>query len=314
VTRLRLGTRGSLLAMAQSRGVAAALEAAVPGLSVELVEIRTSGDRIQDVPLGPHLGQSFFTKEIEDALLDGRVDVAVHSCKDLSSQLPGGLVLGAVPKREDPRDALVSGGAGLLELPAGARVGTSSPRRRSFLREARPDVVIQEQRGNVPTRVRAVDEGKADAVVLAVAGLRRLDLQDRIVEILEPDVMLPAAAQGALALQIREDDGDATRAVSMLEDGDARAEVTVERACLRRLEAGCQAPLGVLARTSGERVRARAAIASPDGILRVSEEGPRGAAGGVGVALAEKLLEELGLESLNQVAWAGVPARGGGAR
>ncbi len=309
MTVLRLGTRGSLLAMAQSRGVAAALEAAVPGLSVELVEIRTSGDRIQDVPLGPHLGQSFFTKEIEDALLDGRVDLAVHSCKDLSSALPDGLVLGAVPKREDPRDALVSRGAGLSDLPAGARVGTSSLRRKSFLAQARPDLAIQEQRGNVPTRVRAVDEGKADAVVLAVAGLRRLDLQDRIVEILEPDIMLPAAAQGALALQIRADDASAARIVSTLDDPDARAEVTAERACLRRLEAGCQAPLGVLARASADGVRVRAAIASPEGLLWVSAEGTREAPADAGVALAEALLAKLELESLNEAAWAGAPAR-----
>ena len=314
MTRIKLGTRGSLLAMAQSRGVAAALETAVPGLSVELVEIRTSGDRIQDVPLGPHLGQSFFTKEIEDALLDGRVDVAVHSCKDLASALPDGLVIGAIPEREDPRDALVSRGARLDDLPAGARVGTSSPRRRSFLAQARPDVALQEQRGNVPTRVRAVDEGKADAVVLAVAGLRRLDLQDRIVEILEPDVMLPAAAQGALALQIRTDDAEVARIVATLEDGGARTEVTAERACLRRLEAGCQAPLGVLARATAQGVEVRAAIASPDGLVRVSVQGTRDDPSDAGVALAEELLGELGLESLSEVTWAGAPARGRSAR
>jgi len=314
VTRIKLGTRGSLLAMAQSRGVAAALEAAAPGVCVEVVEIRTSGDRIQDVPLGPHLGQSFFTKEIEDALLDGRVDVAVHSCKDLASALPDGLAIGAVPEREDPRDALVSLGARLNDLPAGARVGTSSPRRRSFLAQARPDVVIQEQRGNVPTRVRAVDEGKADAVILAVAGLRRLNLQDRIVEILEPDVMLPAAAQGALAIQIRSDDAEVARIVAALDDAEARAEVTAERACLRRLEAGCQAPLGVLARATREGVEIRAAIASPDGVVRVRGEGRRDALSDAGVALAERLLHELELESLSEVAWAGAAARGGSPR
>ena len=191
--------------------VARLLEAAHAGLEVELVEIRTSGDRIQDVPLGPELGQAFFTKEIEDALLDGRIDLAVHSCKDLATTLPDGLVLGAVPVREDPHDALVSGGATLSALPAGARVGTSSPRRKGFLAHARPDLVIQEQRGNVPTRLKAVDEGRVDAIVLAVAGLRRLGLADRITEILDPDVLLPAAAQGALALQIRADDDRAAR-------------------------------------------------------------------------------------------------------
>ncbi len=307
--RLRLGTRGSLLALAQSRGIASALQAAHPGVSVELVEIHTSGDRIRDVPLGPHLGQAFFTKEIEDALLEGRIDLAVHSCKDLASTLPDGLELGALPVREDPRDALVSRGARLAELPAGARVGTSSPRRRSFLGRARPDLVIQEQRGNVPTRVRAVDEGRADAVVLAVAGLKRLDLADRIVEILDPDVVLPAAAQGALAIEIRADDAATAAAVSGLDDPDTRAEVSAERACLRRLAAGCQAPVGVLARVSEHGLSVRAAVASPAGIVQAREDGAAEDADGLGVAVADGLLAGLGLASLEGIAWAGAPAR-----
>ncbi len=309
MTRLRLGTRGSLLALAQSRGMAAALERANPGLSVELVEIRTSGDRIRDVPLGPHLGQAFFTKEIEDALLEGRIDLAVHSCKDLASVLPDGLTLGALPEREDPRDALVSAGARLADLPAGARVGTSSPRRKLFLASARPDLHLQEQRGNVPTRVRAVDEGKVDAVVLAVAGLRRLGLTERIVEILEPDVMLPAAAQGALAIEIRVDDTAAADIVSKLDDPATRVEVSAERACLRRLQAGCQAPVGVLARVTGERLRVSAAVASGDGIVWVNEDGTADSAVEAGTAVAEALLAELGLPSLDDVAWVGAPSR-----
>ncbi len=309
MTRLRLGTRGSLLALAQSRGVAAAIEAANPGLSIEIVEIHTSGDRIRDVPLGPHLGQAFFTKEIEDALLDGRVDLAVHSCKDLASVLPDGLSLGALPEREDPRDALVSMGARLADLPAGARVGTSSPRRKRFLAQARPDLQIQEQRGNVPTRVRAVDEGKADAVVLAVAGLRRLGLAERIVDILDPDVMLPAAAQGALAIEVRADDATTGSAVSKLDDATTRAEVSAERACLRRLQAGCQAPVGVLGRLSDGTLRVRAAVASPDGIVRASEVAAPDGADEAGTAVAEALLAELGLASLEGVGWAGAPPR-----
>jgi hydroxymethylbilane synthase len=306
---LRLGTRGSLLAMAQSRGIAAALQSADPGVTVELVEIRTSGDRIKDVPLGPHLGQAFFTKEIEDALLDGRVDLAVHSCKDLGTVLPDGLTLAAIPTREDPRDALVSTSPSLEALPPGARVGTSSQRRKNFLGCIRPDLDIRDQRGNVPTRVRAVDEGHMDAVVLALAGLRRLGLAERVVEVLAPEVMLPAAAQGALALEIRSDDEDAARVVRLLDDPTARAEVTAERACLRRLEAGCQAPVGVLARWADGELLIRAAAVTPDGATWAEHLGTGADGEGTGVAVADILLRKLGLTSLRGAPWAGKPPR-----
>ena len=309
MSRLRLGTRGSRLALTQSTMVARALEAAHPGLTVELVEIRTSGDRIQDVPLGPELGQAFFTKEIEDALLDRRVDLAVHSCKDLATALPDGLALGAIPAREDPHDALVSAGPGLAALPAGARVGTSSPRRKGFLAHARPDLTIQDQRGNVPTRLAAVDEGRAEAVVLAVSGLRRLGLADRITEILDPDVLLPAAAQGALALQIRANDDAAADAVAALDDARTRAEVTAERACLRRLQAGCQAPVGVLARVEGAELVLRAAVVGPEGVTRTRHAGPVEEASTIGGRAAADLVAQLGLTSLRDAAWAGPPPR-----
>jgi len=311
VTTLRLGTRGSLLALAQSRGVAAALEAANPGLSVELVQIRTSGDRITDVPLGPHLGQAFFTKEIEEALLDGRIDLAVHSCKDLGTALPDGLTLGAIPTRENPGDAVVSRGVSLAELPAGASVGTSSARRRNFLALARPDLEVRDQRGNVPTRVKAVDDGKVDAVILAVSGLRRVGLGERIVEILPADVMLPAAAQGALALEIRADDEAAARLVGVLDDPVARAEVTAERACLRRLEAGCQAPVGVLARAGDDStLEVRAAAVTSESATWVSHPGTTGEAAEAGIAVADALLDELGLTTLRDAPWADMPPGG----
>jgi hydroxymethylbilane synthase len=289
---LRLGTRGSLLAMAQSRGVAAALEAANPGLTVELVEIRTSGDRITDVPL-----------------LDGRVDLAVHSCKDLGTVLPEGLTLGAIPTREDPRDALVSTGPSLEALPPGARVGTSSQRRKNFLAHIRPDLDVRDHRGNVPTRVRAVDEGRMDAVVLALSGLRRLGLAERVVEALAPEVMLPAAAQGALALEIRSDDEAAAHVVQILDDPEACAEVTAERACLRRLEAGCQAPVGVLARWADGGLMIRAAAVTPDGATWAEHQGNDEDAEGTGVAVADSLLRKLGLTSLRDAPWAGKPPR-----
>ena len=303
--RLRLGTRGSLLALTQSRGVATLLERSHPGLTVEIVEIRTSGDRIQDVPLGPHLGQAFFTKEIEDALLDGRVDLAVHSCKDLATVLPDGLILGALPTREDPRDAWVSTGPGLHQLAAGSRVGTSSVRRQRFLAAARPDLEIVDLRGNVPTRLGAIDEGRCDAVILAVAGLRRLGLGDRITEVVDPAVMLPAAAQGALAVEVRADDAVTREVVAVLDDAATRAEVTAERACLRRLEAGCQAPVGTLGRTADGVLEFKGAVAGPDGVVRVHLSGPTAEAEALGVRAAEALLAELGVTTMRGAEWAG---------
>lgn len=305
MTHLRLGTRGSLLALTQSRGIAARLEGSHAGLTVEIVEIRTSGDRIQDVPLGPHLGQAFFTKEIEDALLAGRVDLAVHSCKDLATVLPDGLILGALPTREDPRDAWVSAGGGIRQLAGGSRVGTSSVRRKRFLAAARPDVNIVDLRGNVPTRLGAVDEGRCHAVVLAVAGLRRLGLGDRITEVMDPDVMLPAAAQGALAVEVREGDVRVREMVAVLDDPATRAEVVAERACLRRLEAGCQAPVGTLGRTADGGLDLRAAVAGPDRVVRVHLSGPATEAEALGVRAAEALLDELGVASLRGAEWAG---------
>lgn len=306
---LRLGTRGSALAMAQSGMMARALEAHHPGLTVELVEIRTAGDRIQDVPLGPHLGQAFFTKEIQDALLEGRVDLAVHSCKDLATVLPEGTVLAALPAREDVRDGLVSAAGRLADLPAGATVGTSSMRRKLFLSAARPDLRLVDLRGNVPTRVAAVDEGRMDAAVLAMAGLSRLGMADRVTEALDPTVMLPAAAQGALALEVRAEDERAVSLVSVLDDPATRAEVSAERACLRRLEAGCQAPVGALGRLDGGALRLLAAVAGPTGIVWADVSGEATAAEGVGVRAAEKLLDQLGLPSLRDAAWAGAPPR-----
>ncbi len=312
--KVRLGTRGSTLAVAQSRGVAAALESLHAGLSVEVVEIRTSGDRIQDVPLGPHLGQAFFTKEIEDALLDGRVDLAVHSCKDLATTLPDGLVLGAVPAREDPRDALVSAAGRLADLPPGARVATSSVRRRRFLAAIRPDLELLDLRGNVPTRLAAVDEGRYQAAVLAVAGLRRLGLEGRITEALDPAVVLPAAAQGALAVEVRRDDEAMRALVSPVNDAASHAEVTAERACLRRMGAGCQAPVGALGRARGDELTLRAAAAAPEGVVWVERSAGADRAEALGGALAEDLLARLGVSTLRDVPWAGAAPRGAEAR
>jgi len=308
---VRLGTRGSRLALTQSGWVADRLREAHPGLEIELVEIRTSGDVIQDVPLGPELGQAFFTKEIEDALLEDRIDLAVHSCKDLATAMPAGLVLGAIPEREDPRDVLVSPHGGLGDLPEGATVGTSSPRRKGFLAAARPDLVLREQRGNVPTRLAAADDGKVDAVVLAAAGLVRLGLSDRARAVIDPEVMLPAAAQGALALQVRGNDPRLVALVAVLDHAPTRRAVEAERGCLRRLEAGCQAPVGVLGTLDAVgALTVRAAVVTPAGVVRAERTiGPEQDAEGAGVAVALALLEQIGLPSLRGAAWAGPPPR-----
>jgi hydroxymethylbilane synthase len=301
--RVRLGTRGSRLALAQARAVERGLTASDPTIRIEIVEIQTSGDRIHDVPLGPSLGQAFFTKELEDALLEGRVDIAVHSCKDLGTVLPDGLSIAAVPEREDPRDALVGPPGGLSALRAGARVGTSSPRRKRFLAARRPDLEIADMRGNVPTRVAAVDEGRFEGAVLAVAGLVRLRLEARISEVLDPDVMLPAAGQGALAIETREDDSRVRAACAAIESSEARSEVTAERACLRRLGAGCQAPVGALAEVNDGRLRLRAAVALAGRIESVDLAGLAADADVLGTSAAEKLLEQLGLPTLRGIMW-----------
>lgn len=308
--RLRLGTRGSRLALAQSKSVADRIRSLNEDVDVDLVEIRTSGDRFADVPLGPKLGRSFFTKEIEEALLDGRIDLAVHSCKDLATTLPGGLRLAAVPEREDPRDALVSRLGGLAELPTGAKVGTGSPRRIDFLSLARPDVTVVPQRGNVPTRVAAVDGGAVDAVILAVAGLQRLGMADRISEMLDPETMMPAAGQGALAVEIREDDLSAAAVLRRIDHTLSHAEAAAERACLKRLGAGCEAPVGVLARASGEALEIRVAAVASDGLVQAKATVPSlTLAEEAGRSAADMLLCQLGVESLKQALWAGTPPR-----
>jgi hydroxymethylbilane synthase len=244
--RLRIGTRESRLARWQAEHVASAIRALAGAPEPELVLIRTEGDRIQDVPLSQVQGKAFFTKEIEEALLRDRVDVAVHSLKDLATQMPGGLVLGAVMERDDPRDALLLRG-GLDQLPAGATVGTSSLRRRAFLARWRPDLELAELRGNVPTRIRKLDEGRYDAIVLAAAGVKRLGLEARISDYLPFEFFLPAVSQGAIGVQIRADDVETAKWVGHLDHPATRWATAAERALLRTLEGGCQVPVGALA-------------------------------------------------------------------
>jgi hydroxymethylbilane synthase len=294
-TPIRLGTRASLLATTQSRWVADRLTAAL-GREVVLVEVTTTGDtdRTSLAQLG---GTGVFVSALRDALLDGRVDVAVHSLKDLPTAPAAGIALAAVPLREDPRDVVVArDGLTLGELPAGSRVGTGSPRRAAQLHALGLGLEIVDIRGNVDTRIRKVHEGTYDAVVLARAGLARIDRLDEATEVLDPLQMLPAPGQGALAVETR-DDGLAAE-VAVLDDTRSRAAVTAERAVLATLEGGCAAPIGVLAEVvegeHDEELWVRAVALSPDGTLavRTSATGDPADAAGVGRRLASDMLAE----------------------
>jgi hydroxymethylbilane synthase len=251
----------------------------------------TRGDRILDVPLAEVGGKGLFVKEIEDALLRGDAQIAVHSMKDLPAAEPPGLVIAAVPVREDPRDALVSHGKTLAELPRGARVGTASLRRSAQLQAMRPDLRIETIRGNVATRLRKIDEG-FDAVVLAHAGLRRLGLTDRVAQVFSTEEMLPAVAQGALAIEARLDDAETMRRLAPLEDRATRIQVEAERGFLRKLQGGCQVPIAGHAEVKGDAVRLRGLVANLDGtvIIRGERTGPVGEAARVGEELAEELI------------------------
>ncbi len=301
---IKIGTRASLLAVTQSTWVKEQIEKHNPGTSVELVKITTKGDKILDVPLAKVGGKGLFVKELEDALLDGRADLAVHSMKDVPTDLPEGLHLAIVTERENPHDAFISNTcSGVLDLPRGATVGTSSLRRKSQLAALRPDLVIEDLRGNLDTRLRKLDEGLYDAIILAAAGLNRLGMADRITSFFTPVQMLPAIGQGALGLELRTDDDELLEGISFLNHTWTATAVAAERAFLLRLEGGCQVPIGAYAVADDERVTLTGLIASVDGreILREEATGPVETAAGIGTALAEKLLELGGRRILDEV-------------
>lgn len=293
---LRLGTRGSQLARWQAEWVSAALQRL--GHPVELIEIATHGDVDRARPIEEIGTRGVFTKAIQDALLDRRVDIAVHSLKDLPTEPVKGLTLAAVPERENPADVLVvpggkgvPGKSGLEQLALGARVGTGSLRRQAQLRHVRPDLQLSEVRGNLDTRLRKVDEGQFEAIVLAEAGLRRLGLTERIQHILPFDVMLPAVGQGALGIECRADDDNTLSAVRPLNDVNTYAAVTAERALLDRLRGGCMAPIGALAVVERGILRLQAVVLSSDGSQRISanDVGDLGDAKAVGDRVADHL-------------------------
>jgi hydroxymethylbilane synthase len=292
--RLRVGTRGSALALAQARAVVAAL--ATRGIEGEVVVIRTEGDRLGEAPVAGLGGKGLFVGEIEAALADGRIDLAVHSLKDVPGALAPGLALVAFPPREDPRDVLVTRGVcgGIGDLPDGARVGTSSARRRALLLAARPDLSVEPMRGNVDTRLRKLEAGQCDALILAAAGLARLGCAPRHVAPLEPETFVPAVGQGLLALEARADDGAVRAAVATLDDPDARACAVAERAFLARLGASCATAVAGHAMLEYASLRMTAAVLSPDGrqALRDGATGVPEDAEAIGRWLAESLLAQ----------------------
>jgi len=291
----RIGTRGSPLALAQTELALAALRAARPGLSCQVTVVRTRGDRDQSTPLSRMGGRGVFVAELEQALLRGEVDIAVHSLKDLPSQPADGLVIAAVPRRDDPRDCLVSRhGSTLDSLPPGAVVGTGSPRRAAQLRALRPDLRVADIRGNVDTRLRKVLQGEYDAAVLALAGLLRLGLAEETFQPLEPETMLPAPGQGAIALEVREDDAEALALCRSADDPVAHACVRAERAFEARFGGGCSAVVAALAVAEGDSLWLRGLVADATGeaFFRGEASGPLSQAEAVGRGLAEELLRQ----------------------
>lgn len=297
---LTIGSRGSQLALWQARWIQARLENF--GVECRIEIIHTTGDKITDVALSKVGTKGLFTKEIEEALLSGAIDLAVHSLKDMPTDLPAGLTLSAIPEREDPRDAMV--GARLSDLAQHARVGTSSLRRAAQLLAIRPDLEIENIRGNLDTRLRKLDEGRYDAIMLASAGLRRLGWENRISELLEPEVMCPAVGQGALAVETREDGGEAYVLSKRLDHTETRIAVTAERAVLASLGGGCQVPIGAHATVdSGRMVHIRAVVVSPDGsqVIRKEARGLVTDAAAIGRVLGAQLLAEGGRKILETV-------------
>ncbi|MEX2571617.1 MAG: hydroxymethylbilane synthase [Gemmatimonadota bacterium] len=291
---VRIASRGSQLALWQAESVRAQLIEAHSALRVEIAVVKTTGDKILDVPLARIGDRGLFTKELDEAILAGRADLAVHSLKDVPTTLPDGLTLGAIGRRADPRDALIGplgGSASLADLPPGARVGTSSLRRRAQLRHVRPDIEVLDLRGNLNTRLRKLDAGEYDAVILAVAGVVRLGLADRISERLDPPDWLPAVGQGALAIVARAEDMELSELLRAIHDPLTADCVAAERALLRSLEGGCQIPIGALATQNDGQMRIDGLVADIDGehVLRGWATGRANGAEALGLELADIL-------------------------
>jgi hydroxymethylbilane synthase len=290
---IKIGTRGSKLALWQANWVKSALNAGNTSIAVELVPIKTKGDKILDVPLAKVGGKGLFVKEIEDALLNDRIDLAVHSMKDMPSEIPDGLCVGAIPEREIPQDVLISKKGLLLhDLMPGARIGTSSLRRSSQLLHARPDLVILPLRGNLDTRLKKFETENLDAIILAAAGVKRLGLENRITEYLDENVMLPAVGQGALCIEIRQNDSEIEPIIAALNHQQSWTVVMGERAFLNRLEGGCQVPIAAHGKIEKNTFTLCGLVASVDGTTVIKEtlSGHEDSSESIGVNLADRLL------------------------
>ena len=298
-----VGSRGSALALRQTGLIVERLKSLRPGLEIEVRVIKTTGDKILHEPLTRIAGRGFFVAEIERALLRGQIDSAVHSMKDLPAEMTEGLCIAAIPEREDPSDALISRGPGLRDLPKGARIGTSSPRRQAQLLHFRPDLQIVDVRGNLDTRLRKLDEGLFDAIVLAYAGLHRMGWADRITEKIPPEICLPAVGQGALAIQAREDDREVNDLLAGLDHAESRIAVTAERAFMHALGGGCQVPVGALGSIEGDKLVLNGVVASLDGstLVRGEVSGNPVEPSRLGDELAQVLLTAGAGEILDQV-------------
>lgn len=302
--KIVIGTRGSQLALWQANWVKSELEKRYPEIEVSLEKIKTTGDKILDVPLSKVGGKGLFVKEIEEALLDKRVHLAVHSMKDVPTFFPAGLHLRCITKREDPRDAVFSrSGVKLFDLPKGARIGTASLRRQSQILKHRPDFEIVSLRGNLDSRLRKLDEGQFDAIILAGAGVKRLGWDGKITELLSPEVSLPAIGQGALGIETHTDDAYINDLVAFFDHPETSYAVRSERALLKRLEGGCQVPIAAYGELSGDTLKLTGLVASTDGktIIKDALTGPKEKAEAMGVELAERLLRNGAYEILKDL-------------
>ncbi len=300
---LRIGTRASQLALWQANWVKSELEKRYPGMEVTLTKIKTLGDKILDVPLAQVGGKGLFVKEIEEAMLRNEIDIAVHSMKDVPTDFPEGLGLVCITEREDPRDALISKGVTFATLPQGAKIGTSALRRQAQLLKVRPDLQMVIIRGNVETRMNKLETENLDAVILAAAGLNRLGFADRIVEILPPELSLPAIGQGALGIECRLDDAKVRETIAFFNHPETSYAVRAERSLLKRCEGGCQVPIAAFGVVNGDQMTLTGFIASIDGArtLRESINGPVAECEHLGCELAERLLRNGGKEILEEV-------------
>jgi hydroxymethylbilane synthase len=304
IKKIKIGTRGSPLALWQSAWVREALARRSPRLEIELVIIKTSGDKIQDVPLADMGGKGLFIKEIEEALLERRIDLAVHSLKDMPGELPQGLIIGAVPVREDPRDVLISKDRMLLkDIPGGKKIGTGSLRRKAQLLHFRPDLQIVPLRGNLDTRLKKLESEGLAGIILAAAGIHRIGLKDRISQYLDLDISLPAVGQGALTLEIREGDLRLQELVDAIHHQATALCTQAERALLNRLQGGCQIPIAGHAWIQGQQIILKGLIAGLDGgkLIKDQLEGPLTDPTSLGIRLAERLLKAGGQEILEGV-------------